>query len=368
MLSLFITKPTVLVDEKKVRRNIKKMNDKAHANRVKFRPHFKTHQSAEIGEWFKEMGIKCITVSSQEMAAYFARNGWDDITVAFNVNVLEIDRICALSKRIKLTLLVDNLETVSALKNKLERPHDLFIKVDTGYGRTGIPWLKRDKVLSLAKKIKEYSAFNFVGLLTHAGHSYKTDQPEKTLQVHEESISRLNFLKKYLMNSGFNPCLLSIGDTPCCSIANNFKDVDEIRPGNFVFYDLIQNQIGSCRTDEIAVTVACPVVGRYPDRDQLVIYGGGIHLSKEFILNAQGNRVFGYLTPMKNGKWGQLNENVFISSVSQEHGVVNAPRSFIKKTQIGDILLFFPVHSCLLGPLNGYYLTLKGKKIKCMSE
>jgi len=58
-----ITRPTLVVDEGRVRRNIARMATKARASGVRFRPHFKTHQSAAIGAWFREEGVTAITAS-----------------------------------------------------------------------------------------------------------------------------------------------------------------------------------------------------------------------------------------------------------------------------------------------------------------
>jgi D-serine deaminase-like pyridoxal phosphate-dependent protein len=74
-----ITKPTLLIDKKKCKRNIEMMFLKAKINNVVFRPHFKTHQSLDIGQWFKELGVDKITVSSLEMAQYFSSE-WKDIS------------------------------------------------------------------------------------------------------------------------------------------------------------------------------------------------------------------------------------------------------------------------------------------------
>ncbi len=74
---------------------------------------------------------------------------------------------------------------------------------------------------------------------------------------------------------------LSVGDTPGCSLLPDFPGVDEIRPGNFVFYDAEQLEIGSCASNQIAVALACPIVARHPERNEVVLYGGAIHLSKE---------------------------------------------------------------------------------------
>ena len=87
---LKIKSPTLLLDKNKCLTNLNFMVQKAGNYNLSFRPHFKTHQSLEIGRWYKDFGIDKITVSSLQMAVYFAEE-WTDITVAFPVNILEID-------------------------------------------------------------------------------------------------------------------------------------------------------------------------------------------------------------------------------------------------------------------------------------
>ncbi len=77
------------------------MAQKAKAHNLIFRPHFKTHQSAEIGNWFKDEGVNKITVSSVQMAEYFAESGWKDILIAFPVNIRETEQINRLASKIK---------------------------------------------------------------------------------------------------------------------------------------------------------------------------------------------------------------------------------------------------------------------------
>jgi len=66
-----IKKPTLVLDENKCRSNIAMMAEKAKRSGVIFRPHFKTHQSVTIGNWFRDEGIENITVSSVTMASFF---------------------------------------------------------------------------------------------------------------------------------------------------------------------------------------------------------------------------------------------------------------------------------------------------------
>lgn len=88
-----INRPTLLLDVEKCKTNIRTMAQKAKGHRLKLRPHFKTHQSAQIGEWIRAEGISTCTVSSVKMAEYFAHHGWNDILIAFPVNVLESEKL-----------------------------------------------------------------------------------------------------------------------------------------------------------------------------------------------------------------------------------------------------------------------------------
>ena len=132
-----IKTPTLIVDEQKCRSNIKRMYNKAVGHQMELRPHFKTHQSLEIGRWFRDFGVKKITVSSVSMATYFS-DEWDDILIAFPTNINEIETINKLAARILLHLSVENTESVIFLKKHLNFHVNIQIQIDVGYHRTGV--------------------------------------------------------------------------------------------------------------------------------------------------------------------------------------------------------------------------------------
>ncbi len=138
LVDMEITEPTLLLDLQKCKNNIRKMVEKANKNKLIFRPHFKTHQSIQIGEIFKEFGVDKITVSSVEMAQYFTEAGWEDITIAFPFNPLEISEIEQLSDRINLNILISSLESAEKLIEVTDETINYFIEIDAGYNRSGI--------------------------------------------------------------------------------------------------------------------------------------------------------------------------------------------------------------------------------------
>ncbi len=353
--------PTLLLDEEKCLKNIKLMSDKAISNQLKFRPHFKTHQSAEIGGWFQNLGISSITVSSVQMAAYFANAGWRDILIAFPVNILEIDEINKLAQKVKLHLLLESVESTKFLINNLKFPSGVYLKIDTGYHRTGLSPDDND-ILRILELIKKSNKLKLTGILTHAGNSYNAENEEHILLIHNQSVKQLECIKNKFF-SDFPDCILSIGDTPGCSLVNDFKGVDEIRPGNFVFYDVMQYLLGVCKWAQIAIAMACPVVAKHKDRNEIVIYGGAIHLSKEAIVNKEGEKIYGLIVKLQNGKWGKPLSETYVSGISQEHGIIKTTKNIFDQIKIGDNIGILPIHSCLTANLMNSFTTLSNRKI-----
>lgn len=350
-----------MVDLKKVERNINRMADKFREKNIAFRPHFKTHQSNFIGEYFKKAGVDKCTVSSLGMAEYFAANGWQDICIAFPANVLEINRMNDLSKRVQLQILVDSVEKVQLLAAGISANTNLFIEIDTGYFRSGILYDAVAEIEKIMHTIEAFPQFKFVGFLSHTGNTYTQQSPSEISTLFNESRQKLIDLKKRFLPR-FPNLILSMGDTPAASIVNDYSGIDEMRPGNFVFYDSMQYFLGSCTLNEIAVVVYCPVVAKYPERNQLVIYGGGVHLSKEK-LTRNGKAIYGLVSKPNSTGFGELIPGSFVESLSQEHGIIYMPEAEMKQIQLGDLLAVYPVHSCMTVDLNKQMLSLEGLQI-----
>ena len=227
---MHLTKPTFLIDKEKSIVKIEKMFKKAQCQGLTFRPHFKTHQSKEIGRWFRDLGVHAITVSSFEMAEFFASDGWKDITVAFSVNPNEIEAINCLSSTVKLNIVLEDISVIDQLDRKLDNPLGVYIEIDTGYHRAGLNPSNFDQITPLIQRLDDSHNFNFRGFLTFAGHSYHARGEKEIMEVHSDYMEDMLGLKKKYIST--NPKLeLSIGDTPTCSIAEDFSGIDEMRPG-----------------------------------------------------------------------------------------------------------------------------------------
>ena len=362
-----IVRPTLLLDEAKCKANIQRMAAKAKRSHVTFRPHFKTHQSLAVGRWIRASGVTKCTVSSVKMAAYFAADGWNDITIAFPLNFLEVAEINRLASTITLNLCLVDVAAVEKLTKKLDHPVNCFIEVDSGYHRTGVDPADHTTINSILSFISAHPLLTFKGFLSHAGQSYASRTSSEILKSHQQSTAQMRKAGDRYRND-YPDMVLSIGDTPSCSVATDFSGVDEIRPGNFVFYDVMQTMVGACTKNDIAVAMACPVVAVYPQRKEVIVHGGGVHFSKDFLKGDDGGSRFGEAVKLNSTGWELPPLSMYVKSLSQEHGILHASAEETSKIEIGDVLGVLPVHSCMTADAMGEYYTLGGEKIEMMRK
>ncbi|NVO11116.1 MAG: alanine racemase [Bacteroidales bacterium] len=339
--------PYLLLNKERCLNNIQRMVLKARNNNLKFRPHFKTHQSIEVGEWFKQLGVNSCTVSSFTMAEYFASAGWSDITVAFPVSPFNSKIINKLAQSTQLNIITSSYKNLISIDSLIHNKIGIYIELDCGNARSGVNPENTREIALMVDHIKQNKFYLFKGFITHSGQTYNTNSKQEVEAIHRKSMTILSRIRTFWKES--NPEIhISYGDTPSCSISNDFWGIEEIRPGNFVFYDLIQASIGSCTIDDIAIALICPVVDVYSERGEAIIHGGAVHLSKDFTNNPDQAKSFGLICPFDGKNWGSSYEGLWLKSISQEHGLIASNTNVeISILTPGQLVAILPTHSCL---------------------
>ena len=324
--------PAFLINLSTLRRNAERMREKARA--VGFRPHVKTHKAVEIGRVQHGGGIGPITVSTLAEAEFFADGGFRDITYAFPIAPEKLARAGELARRIdRLNLLIDNeaaLRALEAFHRAQGVVFDVFLKVDCGYHRAGVDPASPDAA-RLALAMADSPALRFHGLLTHAGHSYDAKSRDEILRIAAEETSSLTRFRALL---GLESLTRSVGSTPTLSMVESFVDCDEVRPGNYIFYDAFQASIGACELRDCAVSVLSTVVGSYPERNAMIVDAGALAMSKD---HGAGEN-YGVVCDL------DLNPlPMKLAALSQEHGKIQTESPL----PVGAQVRIIPNHSCL---------------------
>jgi D-serine deaminase-like pyridoxal phosphate-dependent protein len=348
-----IERPVLLLDEDRCKRNIQRIAEKAALSSTALRPHFKTHQCHEIGRWFREYGVNGITVSSPEMAAYFAQDGWNDITIAFPFYPSMILKIKDLSETCTLRLFVNRTEDLDLINRTLPNPVRFYIETDAGYGRSGVRFDDLEKINDLIRHASTMDKCRFHGFYIHDGGTYKARGNDDILALIKPSMDALFDLKKE-----YPDARISLGDTPSASALSDFDGLDECSAGNLVFYDRMQVEIGSCKPDDVALFVKVPIAQLIEESDRAIVHGGAVHFSKDAI-SVDGTHIFGQRVEEYSRQQIKLAEDSFMTALSQEHGTLEG----IKGLKDTDSVLIMPIHSCLTANLFKHYVTQGGRQM-----
>lgn len=360
-----IRTPAALVDLDRLEANTSRISERVRNLGAKLRPHVKTHKCVEAARFQIRGHFGGITVSTLAEARFFAAAGFRDITYAVPIAVTRLEEAVAIGRSLdSLHLLLDHesaFEQMSACARAKGVRLSSFLKVDCGYHRAGVDPESEGSV-ALALRMARSAEVDFRGILTHAGHSYHSTNPEEIKAVAETERSVMARFADKLVRAGAPPPEVSVGSTPTISLGDSLEGVTEARPGNYVFYDRFQAAVGSCGIENAAFTVLASILSHYPERNEILIDAGGLALSRDEgpthldadcgygeVFSADGTTHFASLR---------------VRSISQEHGKIQglAPLDY-SALPVGSKLRIVPNHSCLSAALFDRYHVFRGDAV-----
>ncbi|MCO4745441.1 MAG: alanine racemase [Proteobacteria bacterium] len=338
--------PCAVMDLDVVERNIDRMSTRAEELGVRLRPHVKTHKIPFIGRMQTPGSFKGITVSTLAEARTFAEAGFTDITWALPLPLHRLREVVDLGAHIDLGVLVDNADTAARLAESGERLR-VWMKLDCGNHRAGVDPTDPASI-DLARVLYDAKNLDFQGTIAHAGHSYSTrGDPERLQRIAEEERDLCVDFANRCESRGVAFPHVSIGSTPTCAVIDQLEGVTEIRPGNYVFFDLFQQGLGVCGLDDIALTVISSVLGQHQGR--MVLDAGALALSKD-----PGH---------EDGSFGRVRSvegqdlPIELKQLSQEHGLAQGHLPGLDRVRI------LPNHSCLVAAMHPRIYGVRGDEV-----
>jgi D-serine deaminase-like pyridoxal phosphate-dependent protein len=310
--------PALILDRAILRRNLKRMSERLRHAGVMLRPHLKTAKSVEIGRMAVEGHDGRITVSTLAEARYFADGGFKDILYGVGIIPSKLGAVTELRRRgVNLRVVTDNLSVAQAIAAEAKDgdTFSVFIEIDSGGGRAGLPYPALPGLLGIARVLHDVAEQERLAIVTAAGK---------------------------LRDAGI-PCpIVSGGSTPTAMHSRDFTGITEMRPGVYVFNDLDQEYIGSCGAGDIALSVLASVIGHYPHRNQLLVDAGALALSKDISAQEFQPKV-GYGTIADPPAAGMA-----VIECSQEHGFVAADDPLpYGNLPVGARVRILPNHACI---------------------
>ncbi|MEK5485121.1 D-TA family PLP-dependent enzyme [Lysinibacillus sp. FSL M8-0355] len=354
---LEIDTPALLIDQNILNKNIQEMQDFANRNRVKLRPHTKTHKMPKLAKLQEAKGASGITVAKVGEAEVMAEHGLKDIFIANEiVGVQKLERIKELSGKIEISFGIDSIYQINQTEKVFqgaEKKAQVLIEIEVGEKRSGV--IEEEDYRKLLDAIKKCNNLNLKGIFSHDGHTYKAKSVEHCKELYIESVERTLYFSKIATDEGFNLEVVSIGSTPPFLLGFDIpKGITEIRPGTYILMDASQSGvIGSFH--RAAASVLTTIISK-PTEERVITDVGAKGITAQ-------TRTEGLTATKGLGKIKEF-DDVFIHSVFDEHSIIYN-KDFNQKIQIGDKVQIIPNHICPVSNLHEKaYLINDGKVIE----
>jgi D-serine deaminase-like pyridoxal phosphate-dependent protein len=353
-----IETPALLVAEDRMDRNILYMQTLADENYSWLRPHIKTHKSVDIANRQLTLGAPGVTVAKLSEAEVMRDAGINDIFIASQItHPLKIQRLRTMHNRGRIIAAIDNEAQIDLLKPMFEnalRPLEVRIEIDSGLHRCGVNGMRQ--LVELAQKINEKEWLILEGIFTHAGQAYAAKSEEELIKIGTLEGKTMEKAHDALRKHGMEVQTISVGSTPTVKYSVKNEAVNEIRPGNYIFYDGIQLALGSTREENCSLFVLATIISQ-PAPDRVVIDAGSKALNLDRGAHSSA-MIEGFGTP--------LNVNGCIQRVSEEHGVIILKEK--AELQIGSPVIILPNHACTVVNLyERYYLISERLEIETIN-
>ena len=331
--------PVPVVELDRLERNLDRMAAYTTEHGLALRPHIKTHKSPRIGNQQLTrgaIGLTCATPREAEVMSDVC----DDLLLAYPpVGARKLERLMALPARVRLTIALDSVEAVETLAAAAaphDRPVDVYVELDMGMHRVGVP--SAADAIALARLVSQRPPLAYAGIAFYPGHIRNPVRDQSAAL--EQLDGELNAVIKEMERAGVGPRVVSGGSTPTAWRAHELSAVTEVRPGTYVFNDRTTAELGACAWDDCALTVLATVVSTAVPH-QAVIDAGTKALGREPVRGADGEG-FGVLLE---------HPEVTVARMSEEHGVLDL-RSSSWRPNVGDRVRVIPNHVCIVVHLN----------------
>jgi len=351
-----IETPAILLDLNVLEGNICNFHTAAKKSGKEIWPMLKTHKSTKIAQMQHKhaaSGFLCGTLDECEML----ERTLEDISIMYAYPVASepnLGRVISLakSKRCRFYIRIDNHAHAEIL-NQAAKMADVQINytliVNSGLNRFGIE--VRD-VESFMSKMAIYTNLNFMGISTHSGHAYimepedvsASDKMARVAIAAKQEMAIMKEAQQALTNMGLEPKLITSGSTPTYMHTVNADGIDILHPGNYVFMDYMQMDLGCAKEKDCALTVLATVISA-KQNNEYIIDAGSKCFGDQAVHGSKSIEGYGYI---KN------HPGLVLYSLSEEVGKIRGSGG--SQLYVGQKIEIIPNHSCSTANMTSWYV------------
>jgi D-serine deaminase-like pyridoxal phosphate-dependent protein len=231
--------PALLIELDALERNIRRMQQRIGATKLRLRPHAKTHKSTAIANMqvaAGAVGVCCQKVSEAEI---MVDGGIGDVLVSNEViGTTKLERLAALARRAKIAVCVDDSENVrqlTAAAEKFGANIDVLVELNVGANRCGID--TATEAVHLATAIARTKSLRFAGLQAYHGSAQHLRAHEERRRAIDGAAAKVSDALGLLRRSGLECGIVSGAGTGSFEFEIESGVYNELQVGSYVFMD-----------------------------------------------------------------------------------------------------------------------------------
>lgn len=267
--------PALCVDLEALESNIASMASRCQKMGKDWRPHAKSHKSAEVGRKLIEAGAMGLTCAKLGEAEVMAAAGIRDLLIAnLIVGPRKVERLVNLRRIADPVVCVDHIEQARPLSDAMQAAGlrlRVIIEVDIGMGRVGV--LPGPPTLELARQLLPLPGLQFSGIMGYEGHLLQIQQLDEKDRRISEALDLLGETRASLEKAGIPVAIVSCGGSGSFEFCTKHPAVTEVQAGGAIFMDEFYRNRCQVAGLEQALTIVATVVGR-PAPDRAIIDAG----------------------------------------------------------------------------------------------
>ncbi|KAK3300534.1 putative serine dehydratase domain-containing protein [Chaetomium fimeti] len=417
--------PSVVLDLAKVEVNCERMLEATERLGLLWRAHIKSHKTTEltrlqVGDALTTpVSLIVSTITEAEnilplLQEYQSRGRSVNVLFSFPLFPSALPRLAAFTQTLgagTLSLMIDHPAQLAALTaHPLPHPPQVLLKIDTSYGRAGVPpgTPACTELVAAALDAERRGVCYLLGIYSHAGHSYAARAGvEDVLGYLAAEFRGLAGVAREIVSGGGDgrELVLSVGATPTATVVQQpgvfasssgggevERLVRELKREGFklevhagVYPTLDMQQLATHARDaslmtanDIAISVLAEVASLYPGRGthgttEALINAGTLALGREPVTDkgkvpGQDHAGWGFLmpwgldNPVPGPDFPRVHDGWRVGRISQEHGILTwQGKGDEVPLQYGQRVRVWPNHSCIAGSGFDWYLIVDSR-------
>jgi len=245
-----IDTPALVIDLDAMERNLARMAAFAAAHQIRWRPHAKMHKSATLALQQMAAGAVGVCVQKTSEAEALLAGGVRNIYISNQVIApAKLKRVAQMvitlnahEKPGRLAIAVDSAEGVRRLAEALraacgdsQAVIDVFVEIDVGQGRCGVP--PGSAAVALAQQITAHPPLRFAGLQAYHGRAQHLRGHAERQQAIAEVLRQVVATRTLIEAAGIPVGLVTGAGTGTMALEAASGVYGELQAGSFLFMD-----------------------------------------------------------------------------------------------------------------------------------